>query len=366
MIRRLSSNGVSLATYLDKRVTSYVQYAVKADEAGTYNIRIGAYVEGSGTMPYGAVLVNDKAYKAQFSGNWNGMDAVNLPVELEAGVNIIRLVGVTEDQTDSAAWIGYDFLEVQKGLEIVESGKISSTSDLRGCVLANNYDTQKSDQFGDVNRTDLYTDTPSIELLRKTSFTKLHRWPWTSIKVNAPYDGYFDISLSVFAPTSSESDRIGMIIDGDLCETKIFTKGVDAKQIVNASTYLTAGEHTIVFTTPMPALQTVADASTSASYKYYPYFDLFGITLGGSLEMLDPDESLISDTVGIEAENTEYVTYSDGFSVKKYPGTSSGQIVAGVTSDSQLSSYAGINKDYIEWNKTDFVQFAINAATAGN
>lgn len=364
----------SLATYLDKKVTSYAQYSVKAEKTGTYNIRIGAYVEGSGTMPYGTVLVNDKAYKAQFSGNWNGMDAVNLAVELEAGVNIIRLVGVTADQTDSVAWIGYDFLEVQKGLEIVAPGSTNILPELSSYLVSNNYSSTESNTYGGAVTSTLRTDFPSIETLQEVSFTKLGNWPWAGMKVNAPYDGFYDISFYMGTDKGALSAQIGMIIDGDRFESKGYTIGTDAKQILNASTWLTKGEHTLVFTTPMPATQEIINNNVTSDTvsKYYPWMNFYGastywqFSLGGGLEALDPDASLINDTVGIEAENTEYVTYSDGFSVKKYPGTSSGQIVAGVTSDSQLSSYADINKDYIEWDKTDFVQFAINAEKAGN
>jgi len=356
----------SLQKYLDKKVTSYVQYSVKAEKAGTYNIRVGAYVEGNGTMPYGTILVNDKPYKAQFSGNWNGYDAVNLAVELKEGVNLIRCVGITADQTKSDGWIGYDYLEVQKGLEVVTPGTTTSVSDLTTAILSNNLNTKKATQYGGFVRTNLYTDKPSVENLLEDSFTLMNRWPWISLKVNAPYDGFYDMSVSLFVDTASVSGQVGMVIDGQICESKTFTKGVNAKQVLNMSTYLTAGIHTIVLTTPIPELEeTTAEVTDSNRGTYYPWGDFYGITLGGGLTALDPDASLVPvDKSGIEAENTEYVSYSGDYATTIKPGSSMGYAAQAILTNQKIT-LDNLSKDYIDWNGSSYVQFAVNAPEDG-
>ena len=361
---------------MDTKLTSYVQYKVLADEASSYMIRVGAYLEGSGTMPYGTILVNGKAYKAQFSGNWNGYDAANLTVELQAGENIIQCIGVTADQTDSNAWIGYDFIDVSRGIGTEHKEVSASDKDWNKYLKLNMY-LDNGTLFGVGNDADGYTnyghiryDYPSLyeDMLGIYSEVKPDRanwWPYIAFTVNADKEGDYQISAKI--GTNDNADTVGMIVDGAMYVVKVS----EASELLE-KVYLTKGEHVIVFTSPIPRDMESAP-STRGTNKEYPYMDFYSFKLGMGLSFgeapTDKDiQKAMTSYTRLEAEDIVYATYSGNYDTdvtKKYASRYNNALTT-IMGASGAAIDGKVTAEELKANTSQsYVQYSINAKEAG-
>ena len=365
------SNGL-----MDANLTSYVQYKVLADEAGSYMIRVGAYVEGDGTMPYGTILVNGKAYKAQFSGNWNGYDAVNLAVELQAGENIIQCIGVTADQTGTNGWIGYDFIDVSRGIGTEHKAVSASDKDWNKYLKLNMY-LDNGTLFGVGNGSDGYSnyghiryDYPSLyeDMLGIYSEVKPDRanwWPYIAFTVNADKAGEYQISAKI--GTNDNADTVGMIVDGAMYVVKVS----EASELLE-KVYLTKGEHVIVFTSPIPRDMESAP-TTKGTNKEYPYMDFYSFKLGMGLSFgaapTDKDiQKAMTSYTRLEAEDIVYATYSGNYDTdvtKKYASRYNNALTT-IMGASGAAIDGKVTAEELKANTSQsYVQYSINAKEAG-
>jgi len=326
---------------------SYVQYSVYAKEAGTYMIRIGAYVEGEGAMPYGIVMVNDTAYKTQFTGNWNGYDAVNLPVKLEKGNNTIRLIGMTKDQKDSDAWIGYDYLDIQQGLVANKTGvTVINAGDEKYVTF--NYYKDKGKTLGDANYNDLRWDRLSLDML---NYAYLARMPYAAIEVTAEKDGTYDVWFKSEYKLDSPTKQIGVLVDG------VTTYTMELSEFrSHVSIPLTAGKHTLVFTSPMPKDIETAANTAKLDNIYYPWMDMKTIILeqGLTVEKAPDKEHLENPFEKVEAEN---------YAVPNLVRINENGVGSGVYLSAQKA--ADIVKNGIDPTVTPYTEYHIDASEAG-
>ena len=342
-----SQTYAQLSQGLDANVTSYVQYKIHANEAGTYMIRIGAYLEGSGTMPYGTILVNGIAYKVQFTGNWNGYDAVNLPVELKKGTNTIQCVGVTADQTGSNAWIGYDYLDIQKGLSAKETGATLINAGDENYVTFNKYE-DKGDTLGSGNYDDMRWDRMSLDIL---NYAYLSRMPYAAIEVTATTAGTYDIYFTSQYDTTATSKQMGVLVDG----VTTYTMTVSEFRS-HVSIPLSAGKHTLVFTTPMPEDMEAASMTAKFDKKAYPWMDMKSITLGKGLVV---EKAPTKRQIEIPFETIEVEEYAMPNMTKI---TENG---AGSALYLKAQKADAIVKNGIDPTVTPYVQYQIDASEAG-
>lgn len=355
----------AINTRLDKKLTSYVQYVVNATATGTYNIRVGAYVEGSGTMPYGTITVNDKAYKAHFSGDWNGYDAVNLAVELKAGINVIRCVGVTADQTSSNGWIGYDYLDISNGLTIVNAATttINANNNNSSKLLYNKYTAVGSELQNRVNDS-IKVDYGTVATLEYAG-NKIENWPFAAIKVNAQTDGYYDITVKAAPNTNTSvlSKQIGMLVDGSAYSLP-FTVG--GTTLIDASVYLEAGTHVLTFTSPIPNnVSDLTDDVNADAWILYPWFNFKNIVLGAGLtleakpEISDITSKLVVTYDAIDKARVIYDNYNNH-------NTNNNGMVTGAN-----ANYLKDNRISLEtlldagWEKAPYTAFEVTVDEAG-
>ena len=336
-----------LSKGLDPKATSYVQYSIEAKEAGTYMIRIGAYVEGSGTMPYGTILVNGTAYKVQFTGNWNGYDAVNLPVELKKGTNTIQCIGVTADQTGSDAWIGYDYLDIQKGLSANRTGATLINAGDENYVTFNNY-TDKGDILGDAKYDDLRWDRLSLDIL---NYAYLERMPYAAIQVTVAANGTYDVYFTSEYSANTTSQQMGVLVDGE----KTYSMTISEFRS-HVSIPLTKGTHTLVFTTPMPMTAEEAAKTEKFDRNAYPWMNMKSIILGNGLtvQKAPNQDALENPNVTIEVE--EYAMPNMTKITKN--GVGSALYLKAQTAEA-------IVKNGIDATVTPYVEYMINASEAG-
>ncbi|MBQ8804411.1 MAG: metallophosphoesterase [Tyzzerella sp.] len=326
---------------------SYVQYSINAKETGTYMIRVGAYLEGSGSLPYGTILVNGKAYKAEFAGNWNGYDAVNLLVELQKGANIIQCFGVTADQTDANGWIGYDYLDIQSGLSANGTGATQIHAGDEKYVTFNNYKDQ-GDVLGGGSYNDMRWDRLSVDIL---NYAYLYRMPYAAIQVKAAADGTYDVYFKSQYDTTATSKQIGVLVDGVTTYTMTLSEFRS-----HVSIPLTAGTHTLVFTTPMPADFETAAKTAKFDKKAYPWMDMEMIILGKGLTVEKaPDKKQLEEP--FEAIEVEEYAMPNLTQITKN-GAGSAQYL-------KAQTVAEIVKNGIDPTVTPYVEYYIDASAAG-
>lgn len=279
----VTSNGK--LNYLAKESTPYVQYIVDAESAGIYHLNVGYQFGGTATdgMDYTtfAVIVNDDVYKVeQKTGSSNIWANQTLDIELKKGRNIIRTTGLLKDSDwyNAGAWLNHDYISIGIGAQFVPVAPTSVNGGDETKVLSHIFN-DNGDTLGGLNKSlvaNLWADLATIDMLSYAG-NLVERWPFASAKVQAEKDGYYDITLNTGMNTSATVTQLGMLVDGTSYSVpykNVSTAGIDA------SVYLTEGDHVITFFVPMPA--NVYD-SREASWAYYSWMDYNSITFGTGL-----------------------------------------------------------------------------------
>ncbi len=303
-----------VATYIDKASTGtpYVEYIVEAPADGEYAIAPGFVVGTTGdtdalTKPFAAVIVNDTAYQAKFDGTWGKLDESELIVTLKKGINLIKVTSLTTEQNAFTAttWINQDYLIVDNKLTVLEytDDTVTLSATNRNHMAYNGYEVATDDKgeaiLGNSNNGDMRYYNLSFETLDINDGTKII--PYLFVKFNAPKDGYYDITLKVGVDPAATYHQIGMIVDGEMNIVKYASK-TNWRSFIDASVYLTEGEHEIYFTTPMPATDAEAKALTAditdsdeinaIKSKAYPWMNFYYVEVNGGLEFLDAGANL--------------------------------------------------------------------------
>ncbi len=301
-------------SHINKAGIAYVEYNIEAPADGKYNIRIGAQVGGTGVnnKPFFAVLVNDNAYKAQYDATFTSskpeVDFINLTVDMKKGLNTVRVTCITKDQGDAfnKNWVNHDWLELESGLSAVAVANETINAGDENLVAFNNY-TDKGNTLENAVTTNIRgNDMGSIELLKSDIARYLDRWPNATIKVVAAKDGYYDITLNANTSASLTSEHIALIVDNSEVIPLKFTKG--GNLVIDASCYLTKGEHTLTFTSPMPLTKADAgtkaenDAANSWAHKW-PWMNMNSIIIPNTLSGAAP---MVYTTVNAGDESKVY------------------------------------------------------------
>lgn len=391
----LKQTSEELTTYLDKKTTAYLEYKVEAPADGKYNIRVAALPGTTGTStdwknPYSVVLVNDKAYTAEYDAGWGKLDAVNLAVDMKKGQNIIRVTTITTDQDcfSATSWINQDYLEIDSKLSAIANGTSTTLTGEDEKIMSNNYTDDKTDTntaLGGSSGSGAKTNMTSVETLASDAKYLMDKWSFVAVNVTADKDGYYDIYTDITTKKATTSTQIGMLVDG-IAYGQAFRNASDAvisgtsniNAVVDTSVYLTAGTHTIVFTTPIPATRATAVSVASNDWNMYPWMDFNSFTFGSGLtinEAPDKEEFLSGIGTRIEAEDTTKVTYDSvlksdgndggyrGTNVSAFTG-SSGTTVGGVSRGCIKQSYDDISV-YLDKTSTPYVQYVIEAPQDG-
>lgn len=392
----LKQTSEELTSYLDKKTTAYLEYKVEAPTDGKYNIRVGAVPGTIGdstgwSNPFSVVLVNEKAYIAEYDAGWGMLDAVNLSVDMKKGQNIIRVTTITTDQDcfSATSWINQDYLEIDSNLFAIANGTSTTLTGEDEKILSNNYSTDKTDADtalgGSTGHGTAKSHMVSIETLASDAKYLMDKWSFVAVNVTADKDGYYDIYTDITTKKATTSTQIGMLVDG-IAYGQAFRNASDAvisgtsniNAVVDTSVYLTAGTHTIVFTTPIPATRATAVSVASNDWNMYPWMDFNSFTFGSGLtinEAPNKDEFLSGIGTRIEAEDTTKVTYDSvlktdgndggyrGANVSSFTG-SSGTTVGGVSRGCIKQTYEDLSV-YFDKTSTPYVQYVVEAPQDG-
>ena len=352
-----------VATWINSNKQAYIEYAVIAPASGEYDIAVGFQAGASDksvAKPYIAVIVNNTAYKAQFTKDWDQVDTVKLTVKLQKGMNIIRCTSVTVDQAIyKKGWVNFDFMDLDNRLTPVKHS--SDFMEAENAKYFNKFKVQSGDKEegatgkGNTGKVLGSSDRKYISGQNLTLDTflygQLKQVPYFSVTVNAPMDGYYPISLKMSIDGRQKNSSIGMVVD-DLVHTVKYDKvGKQAKDgEVDTLVYLTAGEHVLTFTAPMPA-----NSGMNANYSYY-WCNYDSITLYNGLTFAKRQKEPIWDPDYTRIEVEDYAL----FNLNGDNGTAAGNAVYNTS-----QSVAEIMKDGIDGSRTPYVELKVNAKEAG-
>ena len=311
--------------YLDKSGLPYVQYLVEASETGEYYINAGFQSNLNGanksekSETLFTVIANDKVYEVEWSKKAQGWYNTTIKVELQKGMNVIRTTGIPKSSYWFGGWMNMDYLAIETGAQFITADTKTIAAGDETQVLANKF-TDKGNTLEGAVTSGIRGDKPSIETLSRAG-QEIANWPWAAMKVTAPKDGYYDITVNLGTNGSASSTQIAMLVDGEPI-SKAYTKGGSAS--VDGSVYLTKGTHVIVFTSPMPKTKAEAEATTSSTVAAaYPWVNYNSFVLDGNLTVagLPTVEEIILDLQSVvKASNEDRVLFdyftNDGSKLK--------------------------------------------------
>ena len=378
---------------LNTNLLTYVPYAalkVSAENTGYYDIRllVGPNNDANVTSDHVAILVDGKAYPLSYKLGVSET-TISGTVYMEKGTHMLIFTSpmpvdkATAEATNGSdgyayPWFNMKTLTLSDGLSIVEkpgyddvdlSEVIDAVDTIidagdEAYVLENKY-TDAGTTLESANANDLKNNRVSLETLLEKGFDKA---PYASFNVTAAADGTYELYAVVTTDAKLTSEQIAVIVDRmTVLDAKVEKKA--DKQIIRVNVELTKGTHNIIFTSPMPLTdeeaQAIPDgnsdgwAGMNGAYHWMNYIR-FGIdkdlTLVGGIE-----EDL---STGLEAEDSEYVKYYGDFHAQVYPNASEGNAVTGKDTVNNMSQ---LDKNALcyNWGKFAYIEFAVDAASAG-
>ena len=234
-------NGKAMAQdgFMDKNRALSVTWMVQADEAGTYTFdplycigHFGALKNGIYNMVW---CVNDTYYYlgADITSSTigthmvsHGMDIVELP--LEKGVNIVRMLPIAGphyeyqkvdrgDGTVVASYINIYKVGIDSRLAVRKSEplKISMEKADRNAnqFITNQFSLVDTDYgfaaSGSSYVKNNYATLPNFETLNQSNLSTM---PYVSYTLNAPEDGWYDMTLNLSVATASQYGNDGYLI----------------------------------------------------------------------------------------------------------------------------------------------------------
>ena len=348
---------------LDKATTTGVSIYVEAEEAGSYDFyayyRLNCPGVYGTTTPYGVFMVNGE-FGAQAMFNAGGSDwsynTDTVQLSLEKGLNEITFIPLTKDQYVSATdWASVDCIFVDTDLQVkkVPTGSVT-VNPVQGTYYMFG---QKNDEgtlleYGVKDLAE--TDGLTAENLTRAD---LHKLAFTAYTVDAPYDGYYNISVvhTSKGDNTPENYGFGLLVDDRPSEVKHITSNNATSDI---STYLTAGTHTLTVTNLLPL---------NSSVKGVHWTNLGQVTLCGGLTLAD--EQINPLTVGMsvmEAETDAYYNFTG--MEKEYTKVedswlaSGGKVVGGA--NASTLTYDQL-MEHLSTDGQPYVEYVVEAAEAG-
>ena len=350
------------AGYLDKSNTAYVAFFVDAPENGTYKLKLSYKAWWSSAYtgtPYAAFVVNGTAYKADFTGAKQAVgDTQEVEVGLRKGINTIYCVVLTADQNPNKnAWANIDRLQIYGDSRL--AGVKAQTVDL---LPAN---SQAVHNYGSFNSNGSIGGGSWGEKLPidAMSYDNIHKTKSFTFTVNAPKDGYYDITGAFGLQKNSADRAIGLLVDGvppareyDYFAGQETTDG--GKGLVDLSVYLTAGEHLLTVTAPTK--RTAEDTCGNA----FNWADYTKLTLRGGLTLAKVQRSSDGKYKLLQA-NDSSVAFVHGYAnLSSSNSNATDRLVVGGGSYDNGQTLSQI-ESFFDRDTNAYLEFVVEAPEAG-
>lgn len=373
-----------MAVFLDKNRTPYVQFTVDAPADGTYEVGVGFMACNYVNKPFVALLVNDGApQKVQYCGGWHAnyyaagtSTPTTMEVALKAGRNILRVTGLTKENRDSGngGWVNIDYLYIEKALTGVKPADAQNANDFspvrveaenttyynRLVKYTDDYTAAHYSGGYDLSKEQLDLANAMGLTLDKVTVDNLDAVPYFSVTVNAPKDGFYDMSVGFSNDNGTyPTATYGLMVDGVVFPHEFSGAAWDNPGKMDATTYLPKGEHVLTVMIPIPK-----DAAELASKGYnnrwinFDYIDLNGgLTVAATQK--DPRASLHLQRM--EAETDAELNLYSIESNNLYSGCKA----AGMAATGNVQSYDEL-KSYVSKSDMPYVQYTVDAPADGN
>lgn len=254
-------SATEMASIMSKATNPMVTFIVNAATAGTYNFTPVYKFTGNTAGYKMTVAVNDKSFYdcdfVQAAGKDTGWNSGSADIELDAGINVIRVIPFT---SDNASYYVADSINLDYAL--IESND-ASTENPRGVLpqtaeLGAQNAPFKGGFASTGGKLSGVKDMAALGINANTITTKyLSDAAYFSYTVNAPVSGYYDITLPYTVGAKAggaepaEADRnFVFMVDNNMKIVK-FTK--NGTSVANASVYLEKGNHSLTFVAQLPA-----------------------------------------------------------------------------------------------------------------
>ena len=337
----------------------YVAYYVDAPEAGTYQVSVAANMKmNEACTPYAAILVNPLsgaetiAYKLPYApveaGVANYLVSQKVDVQLIKGRNVIYMTPFTEDQPRN--WADIDYIEITGAQAVtpIAPQQVKLDANVGYYYKASNVSASGlgGGVHDPINNNGIHAENITRDFLKNITHT--------SITVEAPADGYYDLSYTITGAGSNGTGGFALAMFVDDATTAEVKPYVWNNCSVDVSTYLTKGIHTLTITTSMPRNQERADAENVA------WTDLKGLTLSGGLKLAEYQDSPMHAGNVLEAERDGYVwRYPNIDTNENHPSVGGAQPGATKQTLDELVGGAKLNKNQ------PMVTYYIDVETAG-
>lgn len=287
-----------LVLYFDRTNLPYVSYAVNAPADGQYDLVVGFYNHTGVTNHTVTMLVNNAYVSNNVKYNYytSGSEPVGstkraiakFKVNLTKGVNQIRILPFTGSDgtiiTEGDCWINVDYLDVPEGVTAANA-KTYTQFEAENATYTNKL-TKASGKL--TASTTSYTDIKNAGFTAENysaTASNLSKTPFVSVTVDAPVDGWYDITGNAIVGCDyPDPGYMLLIVDGSE-GTKRITAAVNpcdnnaATQVTDYSVYLTAGQHVLTFTSPMP-YKTNQGGYTTVEFDYFRFYN--GLTVAST------------------------------------------------------------------------------------
>lgn len=255
-----------LASGLDKSKAPYIEYTLVAEDDGDCYVTI-PYVKDSAVKEafYMTLQVNGSTiYHA------NALEPVK--ISLKKGTNMLRCLPYTKESLEklvaagqNSGWVDLREIRVQKNCGVTVKNKSEAVLTLYpgDSVYHENFGTVNAG--GSVGGVNTWNEV-QVMTLEKLSPSTLSVVGYIARTITVPSDGYYDISMKFGVDWNYRSGYyFGYMIDGVKQPDVAFSAGggdwsdaaIAGVNVADFSVWLTAGEHTLVFTQHLPKDNTV-------------------------------------------------------------------------------------------------------------
>mgnify|MGYP000979734754 FL=1 len=356
--------------FMNKSLNSFVEYTVVAPEDGEYQIRVGFQVGNLnnytplGEGIYSAVQVNGTGpiYKAKFQESYGNSYGAPLTVSLKKGRNIIRCSCMLEEHTTQKDgwWINHHYLDIPKNLTGVAPSSVvfeAEDSEFLNRISVRDGEFGASGKMlGNAGLASLKATSMTFE---KINMETLSLIPYFSITVNAPEDGYYSIDVLVVGDVSNlYSSQIALIVDGAIYPARYTVPTLNFENNrIDATTYLTKGEHVITFTTPI-----LRDDNDEPKDYGVRWLNFDRVILRGGLTVAETQKPPTDSKGMIRYSAYDYALAN----LLKHVNDNNGGPRLGYGEYSEVQKTADILANGINPKVTPFAEFVLEAPAEGN
>lgn len=359
---------------LDKTTASGITVYVEAPADGTYTFKARNRLDNPGIWdstnsawledPVSVFMVNgDFGAAATFTGQSTWVsDTTEVSLSLKKGLNEITYIPQTLDTYKSGSdWVNVDCIFVDTALQVVTVPTGSETVNPGQGVsyLYTAYTSEDTLENATVLKNSVFTQANNENLSASAiTYEDLYKTCFVAYTVEAPYDGYYNISVvhTSSANNTAADHAFAVLVDDGPAEVKHILSNSGTADI---STYMTAGTHVLTLTAIMPI-----DGETNDMY----WTNMGTVTFGGGLTLAQTQiNPLTRGMTVLEAE--EYANYAfEKTNEKKYKTVgelwyaSGGKTVGGADASTMTTDQV---KEHLATDGQPFVEYIVEAAEAG-